>query len=138
MCCPALLLCGDESRLLLEIESFTESLMDLRRDTALEKGRMDRSFPVFISNFLRLADSTNIHASSPDLDLLRACDTVPAQRLLRYLLCLSGSPLFPLSTNCISLDELTSDTTTSVFASILSFLKTHSISNFESVSGPFA
>ena len=136
VCCPALLLSGgDEDLLLVEIENFTELLMELRRVTVAEKGRMDLSFPVFLANYRRLAAFTTLHSSSSAVHLLRACDTVAARRLFRYLMCLSESPMFPLNTSCINVGQLTRDTTTSVCASILSYLTTHCIKNFEKVNG---
>ena len=110
--------------------------MDLRRITALEKCSLDRSFPFSLANFRRLASSTTVHSSSSAVDILRACDTVPAQHVFHYLMCLNESPLFPLNTSCVIVSRLTSDMTTSVCASILSYLNAHCIRNFESVSGP--
>ena len=50
-------------------------------------------------------------------------------------MCLNESPLLPLGTGCVEVGQLSSDVTTSVCSSILSFLKSHSVRNDESVSG---
>ena len=51
-------------------------------------------------------------------------------------MCLSGSPVFPANLSCVSVGLLSGNATTSVCASILSFLKSHCVRRFESVSGP--
>ena len=80
-------------------------------------------------------DVTSDSASSA-VKILRACDSVSAQRLFRFLMCLNESPLFPLRTVCNRVGQLQSDITTSVCSSVLSFLKAHCIRTYESVSGP--
>ena len=51
-------------------------------------------------------------------------------------MCLNESPLLPLGTGFVEVGQLSSDVTTSVCSSILSFFKSHSVRNYESVSGP--
>ena len=51
-------------------------------------------------------------------------------------MCLSGSPFFPASLSCVSVGLLRRSVTSSVCASILSFLKAHCIRHSDSVSGP--
>ena len=136
MYCPALLLSGESDVLSVEVERFTKLLIDLRRVTVVEKGRMDRSFPGFLANFRRLASSVSVDSASSAVEIIRVCDSVPAPRLFRYLMCLSESPLFPLNTRCGDVGQLSSDISTSVCSSILSFLKAHCVRTYESVSGP--
>ena len=137
VCCPALLLSCDPDVLSAEVAQFTELLMELRRVTAVEKRRMDRSFPVFLDNYRRIATGVTSDSASSAVEILRACDGVSAQRLFRFLMCLNESPLLPLRTPCGSVGHLRSDITTSVCSSVLSFLKAHRIRRYESVSGPF-
>ena len=136
VCCPALLLAGDVSLLSEEVSHFTKLLLDLRRVTALEKSRMDRSFPSFLERFRNMASSVYINDACSAVEIFRVCNSVPMRQLFRYLMCLSESPLMPLSTGCVEVGQLSSDVTTSVCSSILSFLKSHSVRNYESVSGP--
>ena len=136
VCCPAVLLCGDAGVLASEVEQFTELLVDLRRISMSEKRRMDGSFRSFVTNFRREAIDVAVDSCSSAVDILRACDNVHSQRLFRFLMCLGGSPLFPASLSCAGVGQLRANVTTSVCASILSFLKTHCIRRFESVSGP--
>ena len=51
-------------------------------------------------------------------------------------MCLGETPVFPSGVRCASVGGLSSDVATSVCSSILSYLKTHSVRQFESVSGP--
>ena len=51
-------------------------------------------------------------------------------------MCLGEAPLFPAIVSCASVGGSSSDVTTNVCSSILSYLKTLSIRQFESVSGP--
>ena len=110
--------------------------MELRRVTVVEKRRLDSSFPLFLANFRRIATGVTSDSASSSVEILRACDGVPAQRLFRYLMCLNESPLLPLRTVCGSVGYLRSDITTSVCSNVLSFLKAHCIRSYESVSGP--
>ena len=91
---------------------------------------------MFLVNFCRLATSVSVDSASSAVEILRACDSVPAQRLFTYLMCLNESPLFPLNTRCGDVGQLSSDISTSVCSSILSFLKVHCVRHYESVSGP--
>ena len=136
ICCPALLLAGDISLLSEEVSHFTKLLLDLRRVTALEKSRMDRSFPSFLERFRNMASSVYINDACSAVEIFRVCNSVPMRQLFRYLMCLSESPLMPLSTGCVEVGQLSSDVTTSVCSSILSFLESHSVRNYESVRGP--
>ena len=136
VCCPALLLAGDAVVLSEEVERFTGLLMDLNRVTAVEKKRMDRSFPLFLERFRSLATSVSIDGAGSAVAIFRVCDSVPARQLFRYLMCLNESPLLPLGTVCVEVGQLSSDVTTSVCSSISSFFKSHSVRNYESVSGP--
>ena len=136
VCCPALLLLGDPEVLSVEVGHFTDLLMDLRRVTVVEKKRMDRSFPVFLANFRRITTDVTSDSASSAVKIMRACESVPAQRLFRYLMCLNESPPFPLRSLCDGVGELRSDITTSVCSSNLSFLKAHCIRTYDSVSGP--
>ena len=54
----------------------------------------------------------------------------------RFLMCLGETYVFPAGVSCVSVGGLSSDVTTSVCSSILSYLRTHSIRLFETVSGP--
>ena len=134
VCFPALLLAGDEVVLSEEVEHFTGLLMDLNRVTAVEKRRMDMSFPLFSERFRSVATSVSIDGASSAVEILRVCVSVPARQLFRYLMCLNESPLLPLG--CVQVGQLSSDVTTSVCSSILSFFKSHSVRNYEIVSGP--
>ena len=136
VCCPALLLLGDPDVLSAEVNLFTDLLVDLRRVTAVEKRRLDSSFPVFLAKFRQITTDVTSDSASSAVKILRACDSVPAQRLFRFLMCLNESPLFPLRTVCNSVGQLRSDITTSVCSSVLSFLKAHCIRTYDSVSGP--
>ena len=136
LCCPAVLLSGETAVLTNEVEQFTELLMDLWRINVSEKRRLDGSFRAFLANYRRDATDAAIDSCSSAVDILRACDTVHSQRLFRLLMCLSGSPLFPANLSCASVGLLSGNVTTSVCASILSFLKSHCVRRFESVSGP--
>ena len=132
VCCPALLLAGDVSLLSEEVSHFTQLLLDLRRVTALVPG----SFPSFLERIRNMASSVYINDACSAVEIFRVCNSVPMRQLFRYLMCLSESPLMPLSTGCVEVGQLSSDVTTSVCSSILSFLKSHSVRNYESVSGP--
>ena len=136
VCCPALLLLGDPDVLSAEVNQFTDLLVDLRRVTAVEKRRLDWSFPVFLAKFRQITTDVTSDSASSAVKIQRACDSVPAQRLFRFLMCLNESPLFPLRTVCSSVGQLRSDITTSVCSSVLSFLKAHCIRTYDSVSGP--
>ena len=136
LCCPAVLLSGETAVLTNEVEQFTELLMDLRRINVSEKRRLDGSFRAFLANYRRDATDAAIDSCSSAVDILPACDTVHSQRLFHFLMCLSGSPLFPANLSCVSVGLLSGNVTTSVCASILSFLKSHCVSRFENVSGP--
>ena len=136
VCCPAVLLCGDADVLASDVQQFTELLIDLRRISLAEKRRMDGSFGSFVTNFRRGATDVAIDSCSSAVDILRACNNVHSQRLFWFLMCLGGSPLFPANLSCVGVGQLHANATTSVCASILSFLKTHCIRHFESVSGP--
>ena len=131
VCCPVLLLAGDAVVLSEEVEHFTGLLMDLNRVTAVEKKRMDRSFPLSLEQFRRLATSVSIDGAGSAVEIFRVCDSVPARQLFRYLMCLNESPLLPLGTGCVEVGQLRSDVTTSVCSSILSFFKSHSVRNFQ-------
>ena len=89
-----------------------------------------------MTNYRRDATDVALDSCSSAVDILRACDTVHSQRLFRFLMCLSGSPLFPANLSCVSVGLLRGKATTSVCASILSFLKSHCVRHFESVSSP--
>ena len=136
VCCPALLLLGDPDVLSAEINLLTDLLVDLRRVTAVKKKRLDRSFPVFLAKFRQITTDVTSDSASSAVKILRACDSVPAEPLFRFLMCLNESPLFPLRTVCNHVGQLRSDITTSVCSSVLSFLKAHCIRTYESVSGP--
>ena len=136
VCCPALLLAGDASVLSEEVAQFTGLLMDLKRVTALEKARMDRSFPSFLERFRNLATSVSINDAGSAVEIFRVCNSIPMRQLFRYSMCLNESPLLPLATGCVEVAKLSSDVITSVCSSILSFFKSHSVRNYESVSGP--
>ena len=136
VCCPAVLLCGDADVLASEEEQFTELLIDLRRISMAEKRRMDGSFGSFVTNFRRGTTDVAVDSCSSAVDIPRACDSVHSQRLFRFLMCLGGSSLFPANLSCVGVGQLRANATTSVCASILSFLKTHCVRHFESVSGP--
>ena len=136
VCCPAVLLCGDANVLASEVEQFTELLIDLRRISTSEKRQMDGSFRSFLTNFRRGATDVAVDSCSSAVDILRACDNLHSQRLFRFLMCLGGSPLFPGTLSCVGVGQLRANVTTSVCATILSFLKTHCVRQFESVSGP--
>ena len=135
VCCPALLLAGDAAVLSEEVAQFTGLLMDLKRVTVLEKARMDRNFPSFLERFRNLATSVSVNDAGSAVEIFRVCNSVPMRQLFRYLMCLNESPLLPLATGCVEMGQLSSDVTTSVCSSILSFFKSHSVRNFESVSG---
>ena len=122
--------------LLSEVEQFTGLLMDLRRIGLAEKRRMDGSFAAFLTTFRRNAVGMPVESASAAVHILRACESVSAQRLFRYLMCLGESSLLPASVSCVSVGELSSDVTTSVCSSILSYLEAHCIRHFESMSGP--
>ena len=136
VCCPALLLLGDPDVLSAEVNLFTDLLIGLRRVTAVEEKRLDRSFPVFLAKFRQITIDVTSDSASSVVKVLRACDSVPAQRLFRFLMCLNESPLFLLRTVCNQVGQLRSDITISVCSSVLSFLKVHCIRTYESVSGP--
>ena len=136
VCCPALLLAGDAVVLSEEVERFTELLMGLNRVTAVEKKRMDRSFSLLLERFRSLATSVSIDGAGSAVEIFRVCDSVLARQLFRYLMCLNESPLLPLGIGCVEVGQLSSDVTTSVCSSNLSFFKSHSVRNYESVSGP--
>ena len=136
VCCPALLLLGDPDVLSAEVNLFTDLLIGLRRVTAVEEKRLDRSFPVFLAKFRQITSDVTSDSASSVVKILRACDSVPAQRLFRFLMCLNESPLFLLRTVCNQVGQLRSNITTSVCSSVLSFLKVHCIRTYESVSGP--
>ena len=135
LCCPAVLLFGETAVLTNEVERFTELLMDIRRINMSETRCLDGSFRAFLNNYRRDATDAAIDSCSSAVDILRACDTVHSQRLFRLLTCLSGSPLFPAILSFVSVGLLPGNATTSVCASILSFLKSHCVRRFESVSG---
>ena len=125
VCCPVLLLAGGAVVLSEEVERFTGLLMDLNRVTTVEKKRMDRSFSLFLERFRGLATSLFIDGAGSSVEIFRVCDSVPARQLFRYLMCLNDSPLLPLGTGCVEVGQLSSDVTTSVCSSILSFFKSH-------------
>ena len=134
--CPAVLLQGDVPVLQREVERFTALLVDLKRIGPAEKTQMDGSFAAFVTNFRQSSIDVPVDSASVAVDILRACGKASCQRFFRYLMCLSEAPLFPLDVSCASVGGLSSDVTTSVCSSILSYLKTHSVRQFESVSGP--
>ena len=136
LCCPAVLLSGESSVLLNEVEQFTELLMDLGKITRAEKRRLESSFQSFLTNYRRSVTDDTLDSCSSAVDILRACDTVHSRRLFRFLVFLSGSPLLPANLRCESVGLLRGNATTSVCASILSFLKAHCVRHYESVSGP--
>ena len=136
VCCPAILLYGDPALLSNEIELFTGLLMDLGRIGLAEKRRLDRSFSTFLNTFRRLAVDVSVESASSPVGIIRACDNVVSQRLMRFLMCLGESPLFPANVSCIGVGELSSDVTTSVCASILSYLEARHVRHLDSVSGP--
>ena len=133
--CPAVVLQGDVPVLQREVERFTALLMDLKRIGPAEKRQMDGSFVAFVTNFRQSSIDVPVDSASVVVDILRACGNASCQRFFRYLMCLSEAPLFPLDVSCVSVGGLSSDVTTSVCSSILSYLKTHSVRQFESVSG---
>ena len=134
--CPAVLLRGDVAVLRNEFEQFAGLLMDLRRIGLVEKRRMDGSFVSFVTTFRQNAVDMPIDSASSAVDILRACESASCQRFFRFLMCLGETPVFPAGVSCASVGGLSSDVTTSVCSSILSYLKTHSVRQFESVSGP--
>ena len=136
VCCPALLLSGEVERLSEEVERFTGLLMDLGRITAAEKRRMDRGFPLFLERYRRLVVNVSIEDAGSAVEIFRVCDSAPVRRLFRYLMCLNESPLLPMGASCLEVGQLSSDVTTSVCSSIISYLRSHSVRNLESVSGP--
>ena len=136
VCCPALLLSGEVEQLSEEVERFTGLLMDLGRIKAAEKKRMDRGFPLFLERYRRLVVDVSIEDAGSAVEIFRVCDSAPVRRLFRYLMCLNESPLLPMGASCLEVGQLSSDVTTSVCSSILSYLRSHSVRNFESVSGP--
>ena len=134
--CPALLLRCDVDILQIEAEQFTGLLMDLRRIGLAEKRRMDGSFVSFVTNFRQNAVDMSVDSAGSAVDIWRACESSSCRRFFRFLMCLGETPVFPAGVSCASVGELSSDVTTSVCLSILSYLRTHSIRQFESVSGP--
>ena len=136
LCCPAVLLSSYTDVLTNEVEQFTDLLMDLRKITVTEKRRLGGSFGSFLTNYRRDATEVVVDSCSSAVDILRACDSVYSQRLFRFLMCLGGNPLFPANLSCTSVGLLRGNVTTSVCASILSFLKAHRVRHFERVSGP--
>ena len=136
VCCPSILLYGDPALLSNEIELFTGLLMDLNRIGLAEKRRLDRSFATFLTTFRRLAVDVSVESASSPVGIIRACDNVVSQRLMRFLMCLGESPLFPANVSCVGVGELSSDVTTSVCSSILSYLEARHVRHLDSVSGP--
>ena len=134
--CPALLLRGEIDVLRNEAEQFTGLLLDLGRIGLAEKRRMDGSFVSFVTNFRQNAVDMSVDSASSAVDILRACESSSCQRVFRFLMCLGETPVFPAGISCVSVGGLSSDVTTSVCSSILSYLRTHSIRQFETVSGP--
>ena len=97
---------------------------------------MDRGFPLFLERYRRLVVDVSIEDAGSAVEIFRVCDSAPVRRLFRYLMCLNESPLLPMGASCLEVGQLSSDVTTSVCSSILSYLRSHSVRNFESVSGP--
>ena len=137
VCCPAVLLCADDAILFNEVEQFTVLLMELSRIGLVEKKRMDRSFARFLASFRQNAVETSVGSASASVEIMRACCSVSEQRLMRYLMCLGEPAVFPLNVSCVGVGELSSNVTTSVCSSILSYLQSHHVRHYDSVSGPF-
>ena len=136
VCCPALLLSSDVAVLTEEMSLFTGLLFDLNRVTAVERARMEQSFPSFLERFRSLATDVSVHDAGSAVELFRVCNSVSMRKLMRYLMCLNESPLLPVGAACVEVGQLSGDVTTSVCASILSFLKSQSVRTYESISGP--
>ena len=69
VCSPALLLAGDAVVVSEEVEHFIGLLTDLNRVTAVEKKRMDRSFPLFLERFRSLATSVSIDGAGSAVEI---------------------------------------------------------------------
>ena len=110
--------------------------MDLNRIGLAEKRRLDRSFATFLTTFRRLAVDVSVESASSPVGIIRACDNVVSQRLMRFLMCWGEIPLFPANVSCVGVGELSSDVTTSVCSSILSYLEARHVRHLDSVSGP--
>ena len=97
---------------------------------------MDRSVTKFVSNYRALVGPSVVSTAGSEIDLLRACDSEASVRFLRFLLCLCESPQFLLETKCVEVGRLSDDVTSSVCATVLSYLKAHQLRVYESVGGP--
>ena len=136
ICCPAVLFSAEEDLILDEARHFTDLLLELNRVTSAERRRMDRSVTKFVSNYRALEGPSVVSTAGSEVDLLRACDSEASVRFLRFLLCLCESPQFPLETKCVEVGRLSGDVTSSVCATVLSYLKAHQLRVYESVGGP--
>ena len=78
VCCPAVLSRCEEDLLFMEVRSFTEILVELKRITGAERSRLERSFPEFLTSYRHLASSNELLSTSWQMDLQRECGTGPA------------------------------------------------------------
>ena len=90
----------------------------------------------FVMNYRSLMSADVLATAGSEIDLLRACNSEATVRFLRFLLCLCECPKFPLETKCVQVGHLSSDVTSSVCATVLSYLKAHRLRVYESVGGP--
>ena len=136
ICCPVILLEAEQELILSEASRFTELLLELNRITSVERRRMDRNMASFVTNYRNLMSADVLATAGSEIDLLRACNSDATVRFLRFLLCLCEGPQFPLETKCVQVGHLSSDVTSSVCATVLSYLKAHRLRAYESVGGP--
>ena len=136
ICCPVILFEAEQELILSEASRFTELLLELNRITSAERRRMDRNMASFVTNYRNLMSADVLATAGSEIDLLRACNSDATVRFLRFLLCLCEGPQFPLETKCVQVGHLSSDVTSSVCATVLSYLKAHRLRAYESVGGP--
>ena len=101
VCSPGVLVYSDTDFLLLKILSFLETLVDLKRITLAEQGRLHRGFLEFLTTYRESTSTGELFVASSEANPLMACGNGPALRLLRHLFCLSGSPLFSSNPWCV-------------------------------------
>ena len=136
ICCPIILAEAETELVIQEAGRFTELLLELKRITSAERRPMDRDMPNFVTKYRSLVSPEVLATAGTEIDLFRACVSESSVRFLRFLLCLCESPQFPLETKCVQVGHLSSDVTSSVCATVVSYLKAHRIRLYESVEGP--
>ena len=136
ICCPVILAEAEAELVVQEASRFTELLLELKRITSAERRRMDRDMPNFVAKYRSLVSPEVLATAGTEIDLFRACARESSVRFLRFLLCLCESPQFPLATKCVQVGHMSSDVTSSVCATVVSYLKAHRIRLYESVEGP--